>query len=50
MRACCWVGEMLHCVFMFMMEVVPPQGDQETTSGSAVRLKGPSRGPASETE
>lgn len=36
---------MLHWVFMFMMEVVPPQGDQLVTSGSALRVKGPSRGP-----
>lgn len=47
-RAWFCVGEMLHCVFMFMMAVVPPQGLHETTSGSALRVKGPSLSPASE--
>ena len=41
---------MLHWVFMFMMADVPPQGDHETTSGSALRVKGPSRSPVSATE
>jgi hypothetical protein len=50
MRAWSRVGEMLHWVFMFMMALVPPHGDPETTSGSALSVKGPSRGPGRASE
>jgi hypothetical protein len=39
MRACCWVGEMLQDVAAFRIAEVPPHGDQETRSGSALEQR-----------
>jgi len=40
-----WVGVRLHWVFMFMIAVEPPHGDQDRRPGCDLRLKLPEDGP-----